>query len=88
MVDAVDLAANEDADPAVTPLAPVGQQEWNEQSQTCKRKHTPMKTSDFLWTFFILCLTAYYKLGSQEGLRTISAVTDRYNITKYQCQVM
>lgn len=40
VVDAVDLAANEDADPAVAPLAPVGQQEWNEQSQTCKRKHT------------------------------------------------
>lgn len=40
MVDAVDLAANEDADPAVAPLAPVGQQEWNEQSQPCKHKRT------------------------------------------------
>lgn len=40
VVDAVDLPADEDADPAVAPLAPVGQQEGNQQSQTCRHKHT------------------------------------------------
>lgn len=40
MVDAVDLPADEDADPAVAPLAPVGQQEGNQQSQTCKHNVT------------------------------------------------
>lgn len=36
MVDAIDLPTNEDTDPTVAPLAPVGQQEGNQQSQTCK----------------------------------------------------
>lgn len=40
VVNAVDLAADEDADPAVAPLVSVGQQEGNEQSQTCKGTHT------------------------------------------------
>lgn len=34
VVDAVDFPADEDADPAVTPLVPIGQQEGNQQSQT------------------------------------------------------
>lgn len=38
MVDAVDLSADEDADPAVTPLTPVGQQVGNEQRQACKHR--------------------------------------------------
>lgn len=45
MVDAVDLPADEDADPTVAPLAPVGQQEGNQQSQTCKHKHTQVQAS-------------------------------------------
>ncbi len=40
MINAVDLSADEDADSAVAPLTPVGQQEGNQQSQTCKHKHT------------------------------------------------
>lgn len=42
VVDAVDLSADEDADPAVAPLAPVGQQVGNQQSQTCERTHAQM----------------------------------------------
>lgn len=40
MIDAVDLAANEDADATVGPLASVGEQEGNEQSQACNHKHS------------------------------------------------
>lgn len=39
MIDAVDLAANEDADATVGPLASVGEQEGNEQSQACNHNH-------------------------------------------------
>lgn len=35
VVDAVDFPSDEDADPAVAPFAPVGQQVGNEQRQTC-----------------------------------------------------
>lgn len=50
VVNAIDFAANEDANPAVAPLAPVGQQEGNQQSQTCKdtQTHTALKTR---WQF-------------------------------------
>lgn len=36
VVDAVDLPTDEDSDPAVAPLTPVGQQVGDQQSQTCK----------------------------------------------------
>lgn len=39
MVDAVNLSADEHADPAVAPLTPVGQQVGDEQSQACKPTH-------------------------------------------------
>lgn len=35
VIDAVDLATDKDPDPAVAPFASVGQQEGDEQSQTC-----------------------------------------------------
>lgn len=36
VVDAVDLSTDEDPDPAVAPLTPVGQQVGDQQSQTCR----------------------------------------------------
>lgn len=36
VIDPVDLATDEDPDPTVGPFSSVGQQEGNEQSQTCK----------------------------------------------------
>lgn len=36
VVNPVNLSTDEDSDPAVAPLAPGGQQVWNQQSQTCK----------------------------------------------------
>jgi len=36
VVDAVDLPADEDSDPAVVPFAPVGQQEGNQQREACR----------------------------------------------------
>lgn len=40
MVNAVDFAADKDAYPAVTPLVSVGQQEGDEQGQTCRHTHS------------------------------------------------
>lgn len=36
VVDSVNLSTDEDSDPAVAPLAPGGQQIWDQQSQTYK----------------------------------------------------
>lgn len=41
VVDSIDLPADEDADSAPVPLAPIGQQEGNQQSQTCRHRHAP-----------------------------------------------
>lgn len=37
VVNAVDFPTDEDADPAIAPFTPVGQQVGNEQSQTCRK---------------------------------------------------
>lgn len=70
MVDAVDLPTDEDADPAVAPLAPVGQQEGNQQSQTCKHKHMFSLNPSFLfctvlkYNFYVLVVNYFPLLYS------------------------